>query len=187
MRDALCAAYLAGRGRRSPAAVAALALASALIAGCAQLHVGTPEAAKPSTPSAGQARSGGHELEALHLQRARGLEVEGRWGEAAAHWEVLSLLAPENDGYRSRREQARSRARSESDALLQAAGAARRRGDSSAAHTAYLRALAADPGNPAAASALRDLEFERNRGLYLKRHGTPSEYDDRTPNAGDKD
>ncbi len=154
----------------------ALALASALIAGCGHGPVAESGVTTPATAPGGPTTAPAEAFEARHLRAAQALEAEGRWGEAAARWEALSLLAPGNAAYRRNLDRARGRARAEADARVQAAETARKHGDVNSAYAGYLNALVADPEHAVAADRLRELEFERNRRLYLRRRAaTPAD------------
>ena len=103
--------------------------------------------------------------------RALQLEDEGQWADAAWAWEVLVVLRPAHAPYRERAAALRQRIAAAVAEQLERAEAAQRRGAPDQAATHYLRALALQPDHAQAADALRALERERNRRMYL---GKPS-------------
>lgn len=109
-------------------------------------------------------------LEQRERERAETLMQEGRWAEAATHWEILQLLHPDQHDTANQLAAARLRASQAAADYLQEAEQARSQGQTSRAAGLYLKALSADPGNTEAAQALRDIEKERAR----KSHFGPS-------------
>ena len=88
---------------------------------------------------------------------------EGRWAEAATHWEILQLLRPDQPDYARKLAEARAESSHAAAEHLQEAAQARSQGQTNRAVMLYLKALSADPGNGEAAQALRDIEKERVR------------------------
>jgi tetratricopeptide (TPR) repeat protein len=175
--------------RSVPGASIAIALAAALIAGCAQMPPAEPAASPPAptapapavpaalpAPPASRAASGAAAFDARVRAQALALQAEQRWGEAASHWEMLALAHPGDSELARHAAQARERARSEGRARVSAATQAQARGDLDGATREYLRALVADPELEPAARALRALEMDRARRTYLARNnrGAPS-------------
>jgi hypothetical protein len=108
-------------------------------------------------------------LERELRERARTDAAAGRWADAAVRWEILVLLRPESEDYRRDLEGARRAAATAAANHLRAAQAARSRRNAEQASLAYLKALAADPGNAAAIEGLRALENERVARAWLNR------------------
>jgi tetratricopeptide (TPR) repeat protein len=106
-------------------------------------------------------------FEQRRLKEAEELTQANRWAEAAAQWEILTLLRPERSEYASKLTEAQSRASSNASENLTAAAEARKRGDLQRATLLYLKALRADPYNAAADQALRDLERQQSHRLYF--------------------
>ncbi len=84
-------------------------------------------------------------------------------------WELLTLLRPQSKEYQAALESARSAARDAAAEHLREADAARARRNVDQAVVGYLRALAADPANQAAAAALKALEAEKVGKAWLNR------------------
>ncbi|GAB3772175.1 hypothetical protein GCM10028796_42320 [Ramlibacter monticola] len=103
---------------------------------------------------------------ALH-ERALQQQRQGRLADAAASWEILAALRPQQSPYRERLEQARRQIEVEVPERLRLAQAAQRRGDGEAATTHFLAVLALQPDHAQAAEALRAMERERNRQQFL--------------------
>jgi len=106
-------------------------------------------------------------FEQRRRQQAEELMQADRWAEAAAQWEILTLLRPERGEYASRLAEAQSRATSQANDSLAAASEARKRGELQRAETLCLKALRADPHSAAAAQVLRELEREQSHRLYF--------------------
>ncbi len=119
----------------------------------APAHV--PRSHPPSTPEL--------PLEQRERERAEALMQEGRWAEAATHWEILQLLRPDQQDYGKKLAEARSHSSHAATENLQEAEQARAQGQTSRAAVLYLKALAADPSDSEAAQALRDIEKEHAR------------------------
>ncbi len=147
-----------------------VALAMVVLAGCAAPPPAA-EAPAPDMPEAGPAPSpqadGLSEFEARQRVRALIAEDRERWAEAAWTWEVLTVLRPAHAPYRQRAALLQQRIATAVAAELERGQAARQRGALDQAATHYLRALAMQPQQAEAGDALRDIERERNRRLYL--------------------
>jgi tetratricopeptide (TPR) repeat protein len=124
-----------------------------------------PAPAVPSEDSAFEQRKRRQAEEAMQA---------GRWAEAAAQWEVLTLLRPERGEYTRKLTEAQSRAASLASESVAAAAEARRRGDLQRATTLYLKGLSADPQNATAASALRELEQAQSSRAYFNHATRPA-------------
>lgn len=152
-------------------AAALTALCTLLLAGCAV----APPAAEPPAPPAGIATApapspladGLSEFEAQQRVRALIAEDRERWADAAWAWEVLTVLRPEHAPYRHRAAAVQRRIDSAVADQLAQGQSARQRGALDTAAQHYLRALALQPLQAEAADALREIERERNRRLYL--------------------
>ena len=139
-----------------------------LLASCAPAPAPVPvvprEAGAPSPAPAHVPRSTPElPLEQRERERAEALMREGRWAEAATHWEILQLLRPDQQDYGKKLAEARSHSSNAATEHLQEAQQARAQGQTSRAAVLYLKALGADPSNSEAAQALRDIEKERAR------------------------
>jgi tetratricopeptide (TPR) repeat protein len=121
----------------------------------------TRAAATSATPSADGT------FEQSRVVRAEELMQAGRWAEAAAQWEVLTLMRPERQEYASQLALTRDRANRMATESISAAAEARRRGDLQRATTLYLRALSAEPHNATAATALREIEQSQASRSYF--------------------
>jgi len=154
------------------AASAQLLAACALaLSGCASAPPSGPPADHAAAPSPGQQEQAVGRFEGLQRVRALQLEDEGQWADAAWTWEVLVVLRPAHAPYRERAAALRQRIAAAVAEQLERAEAAQRRSAPDQAATHYLRALALQPDHAQAADALRALERERNRRMYL---GKPS-------------
>ena len=141
------------------------------LAGCASAPPSGPAAEHAAPASSGQQEQAIGRFEGLQRVRALQLEDEGQWADAAWTWEVLVVLRPAHAPYRERAAALRQRIAAAVAEQLDRAEAALRRGAPDQAATHYLRALALQPDHAQAADALRALERERNRRMYL---GKPS-------------
>jgi len=149
------------------------ALAAAALAACAS---GPPPATPydDEGPPQVQAPLAAHEagaFEERQRERAASLERQGRLADAALVWEVLTVLNPASSDYAARLAAARRQIDSAVAERLQHAAQAQRRGELEAASQLYLSVLALQPHSAPASEALRNIERERNKRLYL---GKPS-------------
>ena len=142
------------------AAVALALVMAAALAAC----TGGPGALRNPEGSAGSPPSA---FELAQVQRAQEQVKDGQLADAAWTWEALTVLRPENAGYRDSLAATRQQIDSGVTERLDKAKAAHKRGDLDGATTQYLGALALQPDNEAAADALRALEKERNQKSYL--------------------
>ena len=113
-------------------------------------------------------------FEQRRQKEAEELTQANRWAEAAAQWEILTLLRPDRSEYASKLTEAQSRASSHAIESLTAGAEARKRGDLQRATLLYLKALRADPYNAAADQALRDLERQQSHRLYFNHLASPA-------------
>lgn len=120
------------------------------------------EAPLPST-----AQSPNASFERKQRDRAAQATRQGRHGEAALIWEVLTVLRPDAAEYRERLAESRRQADAAAADRLQRGAAARQRGELDAATQQYLAALALQPDQPQAAEALRAIERDRNKRNFL--------------------
>jgi tetratricopeptide (TPR) repeat protein len=141
-----------------------------ILSGCV-----APPAAEPARPAPAQVAAPPHAapsteaLEAHHHERARIHAKALNWADALVHWELLALLKPDSQEYRTSVADTRRRIRETADAHARAAEQAQRQGNLDQATLMYLRVLNVDRGNEAAAQALRDIDAERTRRAYLNR------------------
>lgn len=160
------------RDRRATAVLAGLC--ALVLCGCTTTAPPPPALApvEPATPPAPDPREDGlSQFEARQRVRALVLEDQERWAEAAWAWEVLTVLRPAHAPYRAHAAALQQRIAAGVAEQLERAQSARQRGAMELAGTHYLQALVLQPDNVQAADALRTLERERNRRLYL---GKPS-------------
>ena len=106
-------------------------------------------------------------FELAQVQRAQEQVKEGQLADAAWTWEALTVLRPDNAGYRDSLAATRQLIDSGVAERLDKAKAAQKRGDLDVASTQFLSALALQPDNAEAADALRAIEKERNQKNYL--------------------
>lgn len=142
------------------AAVALALVMAAALAAC----TGGPGALRNPEGTAGAPPSA---FEQAQVQRAQDLTKDGQLADAAWTWEALTVLRPDNAGYRDSLAATRQQIDSGVSERLDKAKAAHKRGDLDGATTQYLAALSLQPDNEAAADALRGLEKERNQKSYL--------------------
>lgn len=109
-------------------------------------------------------------FEQQQLVQARVQAAQGHLAEAATHWEVLSVLRPNEPSYARQLAQVRAQIEREASTELAAARAARQRGAIDEASQHDLAVLALQPDNEAAADALRAIEREHNKREHLGRH-----------------
>lgn len=148
----------------------AFAVVGAWLAGCTT--VPAPETPPvtvhaPAAPAVRQPPTAA--IEQTYLEKARTYMRERRWAEALVKWELLVLLDPAQQNYRDEVEALRKRISDTASELLRSAAQARRRGNFNQATVEYLRVLNVDRHNETAAQALREIENERIRRLYLNR------------------
>jgi len=91
-------------------------------------------------------------------ERAAAAEARGDWAAAVLGYEIIDLLHPGDRAMQQRQRAARQRQAAGVAHHEANAQAAQQRGDADAAQAAWLRVLALDPGNQAAADALRHIE-----------------------------
>lgn len=134
-----------------------------LLSACASVSTstGTSSDRLPATP-----------FEQQQLSQARAQAAQGHLAEAATHWEVLSVLRPNEPGYARQLALVRTQIERETSVELAAARAARQRGAIDEASQHYLAVLALQPDNEAAADALRAIEREHNKREHLGRHAS---------------
>lgn len=128
-----------------------LFMGTALLAGCMM------------TPSARIAAPDESSFVAKRQDRALFLMRDGSLAEAALQWEILALLEPDKQEYRRRLDETRALINKATAEHLRAAEKAMSQGQTEQASLAYLKALAVNPLNQAAAQRLRALEQEKPR------------------------
>lgn len=109
-------------------------------------------------------------FEQQQLAQARAQAAQGHLAEAATHWEILSVLRPDETGYAQQLAQLRLQMDRQAANELAAAKAARQRGAIDEASQRYLAVLALRPEDEAAADALRAIEREHNKREHLGRY-----------------
>jgi tetratricopeptide (TPR) repeat protein len=150
-------------------------LAAALLGACASrsMESTSPGPAVVAPRALQQTDEQLEQFNQLQMAQARLAEAEGRWADAIRAWEILRLLNPTDDLPRDRWQAAVRQRRTLAETQAQQAMEAERRGETELAVQHHLQVLALDPGNEAAATALRDLERERNRRSVVGRFASP--------------
>ncbi|HEX5355989.1 MAG TPA: hypothetical protein VFW93_07215 [Aquabacterium sp.] len=138
-----------------------IALMCALLAACTTMPSG--ERGRALSPSA-------EAFEQTTLANAQAQMQQGHLAEAATSWEVLSVLRPDKPAYAQQLVQTRVQITQKVNEQLPAARQARQRGALDEASQRYLAILALQPDHTTAAQALRDIEQQRNKQLYLGRY-----------------
>lgn len=162
-------------GRRA-GPLTVLVTALAVLAGCAGTSPPVlPAADPPAPPPVMPAAPVPHDPLGPFVQRwqreAEAAEQQGRLADALWAREALALAVPADDRPAAQADVARLRGLIDTrvqDALARARDA-QRRGDTDRAQRAWLQALLLDPGQTAAADALRAMERERNERQWLGR------------------
>ncbi|WP_431257427.1 hypothetical protein ACQ86G_22675 [Roseateles chitinivorans] len=142
------------------ASVVLALLTAVVLAAC----TGGPGALRNPEGTAGAPPSA---FELAQVQRAQEQGKDGQLADAAWTWEALTVLRPDNAGYRDSLAATRQQIDAGVAERLDKAKAAHKRGDLDGATTQYLSALSLQPDNEPAADALRGLEKERNQKSYL--------------------
>jgi tetratricopeptide (TPR) repeat protein len=146
-----CISAVAARCRRWSGLAAV-----ALLAACAEVPVAPPAPSGPSAQSEQLERS-----IAKHRALAEKLQRDGDLAGAAAHWQIVGLLAPGDETARRKLTEVRAAIAQGVKEQLQAGSVALRAGDGERAAQAMLKALALDPANAEAAKTLRDIDRQR--------------------------
>ena len=135
---------------------------AALAGGCTTLPEPAPRV-EPGAPDPSVS------TEQAWRERAHASVKDRRWADALEQWELLALLRPESDEYRTQLKRTRERIAESAQKSLAAADQARQRGDLDRAQVEYLRVLSVDHGNAQAAEGLRAIERARVQRNYLNR------------------
>jgi tetratricopeptide (TPR) repeat protein len=161
-----------------------LPAALALLAGCAQMPAPpAPEAEAPtSRPSASDARKS--DVIANHRKLAETAKKDGDLATAAVQWQIVVLLAPDNDSYRRELAAARAAIPVQVKEQLQVGSAAMAAGDLDRASQAMLRVLALDSSQSDAAAALRDIDRRRLTRIQADRAAKVVRLEDKVAIAG---
>lgn len=132
-----------------------------VLAGCAQMPAerAPAPAAAPTVP----AGPSGQRADAIagHRKLAEAARQSGDLAAAAAQWQVLTLLAPDDATFRRELAAARAAIVKEAAEQLAAGTTAMAAGDLDRASQAMLRVLALDPNQPEAAKTLREIDRRR--------------------------
>ena len=102
-------------------------------------------------------------------ERALASARERRWADALVQWELLALLRPDSEEYRTQQKLTRERISDAVRRSLAEGDQARQRGDLDSAQAEYLRVLSLEHGNAQAADGLRAIERARVQRSYLNR------------------
>lgn len=122
-------------------------------------------------------------FEQQQLDAALLAQRQGRLADAALAWEVLAVLRPDNTDYRARLSEVRQAIDRGTALRMARALSSRQRGDAAGAERAYLEVLSLDPRHAAAASALREIEVERNRASVVGKFVQPPSLNGRAGNG----
>ncbi len=133
-----------------------LCLGLLLLAACAEV---------PPQPASAR-RVSAHETElakaiATHRELALRYRQTGELADAAAQWQILLALAPQDEAFRRELAETRAAIGHRSQEHLAAGHAALKSGDADRAAESMLKVLALDPDNAEAREALRDIEKRR--------------------------
>jgi len=159
-------------------------VALGVLAGCAQM----PPPPAPSTeapvsrPSAVDARKS--DVIANHRKLAESAKKDGDLATAATEWQIIVLLAPDNDSYRREWSAVRAAIPVQVKEQLHAGSAAMAAGDLDRANAAMLRVLALDPNQPEAAAALREIDRRRFTRIQADRAAKVVRIEDKVAIAG---
>jgi tetratricopeptide (TPR) repeat protein len=156
----------------------------ALLAGCAQMPAPPPaETDVPvSRPSASDARRS--DVIANHRKLAEAAKKDGDLATATVQWQIVVLLAPDNDSYRREWAAARAAIPVQVKEQLQAGTAAMAAGDLDRANQAMLRVLALDSSQAEAAAALREIDRRRLTRIQADRAAKVVRIEDKVAIAG---
>ncbi len=152
-------------------ALPAAALAAITLAGCAEAPP-QPSLAAPALPAAPRMSStAGPTADAIarHRKLAESARQSGDLATAAANWQVLTLLAPDDPAYGRELAATRAAIATQAKAEVQAGNAALAANDLERANQAMLRALALDPAQPDAARVLREIDRRRLARIQAER------------------
>jgi len=131
-----------------------------LLAGCAQV----PPAPAPAPVAVTRLSPQDERLRAAtakHQQLATQAKQAGDLATAATHYQILTLLAPNDAVYRNELAATRAEIGRRVKENLAAGNAAMRSGDTDRAAESMLKVLALEPENAEAAKSLRDIEAQR--------------------------
>jgi tetratricopeptide (TPR) repeat protein len=131
-----------------------------LLAACAETPVQEPPAPAvaatrkvPDGPAVGPT--------AEHRQRAQRYAQAGDLASAAREWQIVTLLAPQDEAARAQLETTHAAIRQGVRDNLQLGNTALRNGDSDHATLAMLKVLSLDPDNPDAPKVLREIDRQK--------------------------
>lgn len=141
--------------------MAAWCLTGLLLSACTSAP---PSASSPHTALPRSA------FEQQQLALARAQAAQGHLAEAATHWDILSVLRPDEPSYAQQLAQLRAQIERQAAKELGEAKAARQRGAIDEASQHYLAVLALRPDDEAAADGLRAIEREHNKREHLGRY-----------------
>lgn len=136
---------------------------AALAGGCTTIPEPAAPRVEPGAPDPSLS------TEQAWRERALASARERRWADALEQWELLALLRPESDEYRTQLKRTREQIAESARKSLAAADQARQRGDLDRAQLEYLRVLSVDHANTQAAEGLRAIERTRVQRNYLNR------------------
>ena len=146
----------------------AVVLAIGVLSACSSTKPAMESAS--NTAAIGPPSSPAAEFERRQRERALAFTRKQQWSDAAIAWELLTVLRPENNEYRSRLADTQRQVEVAVAEHLPLAVKAAQRADLDVATKQYLAVLALQPGNAQAAEGLRALERERNRRNYLGKY-----------------
>ena len=150
---------------------AAIAIGCLALGACAELPPAPGPASGPGPAATREAIAQAPRAVAIARQAelAKAASDAGDHAAALAHREVLVLLDPADPAHRQAAAASRAAIERGVRAELAAGAAARRAGELPRARDAYLRALALDPRDTEAASALREIEQQQMARIQADR------------------
>lgn len=144
----------------------ASAACAVLVAACATPPDAPGSSEERAAPSASVPATV-HAFEQHLRERALAQARQGRLADAEASWEILVALRPDVREYRERLGEAQRQIDAAVPERWQRAQQALRRGDLEGASALFLSVLALQPDHEQAADALRAMERDRNKSLFL--------------------
>jgi tetratricopeptide (TPR) repeat protein len=150
-----------------------LGLCSVVVLGaCAQAPVSPGSAADvpaSTTRATGELDSSRESSLANHRKLALQYKAAGDLAAAETEWQILTILAPDDAGFRRELDAARAAVRRAVTENLQSGIALHRAGDNERAAQAMLRVLALDPDNAEAERVLRDIDRQKMARIQSER------------------
>ena len=144
-----------------------LPAAFAALAGCAEMPAPKAPEPPPAPPPATQDARITQAI-AQHRRLADSAKRSGDLAAAATQWQILALLAPDDDGYKRELATTRTAIAGQIREQLQIGATAVAAGDFDRASQAMLRVLALDPNQPEAANRWRFTRIQADRAAKVR-------------------